>query len=70
MKKIFIVITVLLSIVRVLFANGNISTSMVQETESSSASIGGGVLILLSLGLGYSIRRIHDIRSQNRELAD
>jgi len=38
--------------------------------NESKASVGGGILILLSLGIGYSVRKLHDIRSFSRGLQD
>lgn len=69
-----------LSILIILFAlfsftiNAQSSTQLdqVESTESesqpmeSSSSIAGGLLIILSLGIGYASRKIYEIRNRHQ----
>ena len=52
--------------------NSNISSeNETLQTESkpqkSGSSVIGGVLILVSIGIGYGTRKIYEIRSKNQE---
>ena len=59
------------------FFNGiaeNPTFSVVNETrqtesqpQQSGSSVIGGILILVSIGIGYGTRKIYEIRSRNQE---
>jgi hypothetical protein len=37
------------------------------NTQKSGSSIAGGLLILVSIGIGYGTRKIYELRSKNRD---
>ena len=52
--------------------NSNISTenetlTTENQPQQSSSSVIGGILILVSIGIGYGTRKIYEFRSKNQE---